>query len=592
MVKTSSSSKNEACCSKSCKKNTDSLNSKITKLNDKLGDRENMLVLEFKVESRADCIESLTKELELIKKEKKGLDSKLEGFQTASKDLDNLLESQRSDKNKEGLGYIAVPPPPAQVYSPPKKDMSWTGLLKFADDTISDYTRPSPSVESNPNDLQNSSSSTSENGESTGSILSKPEIKFVKPADSPTVVKTEKKEIVRKPSIKYAELYRKTTKRSNVRANQRNWNNLKSQQLGKNFVMKKACYNCGGVDHLSYDCDPWVKKGKSSPRNNFTHKSMPPRPAIHRVDRFPTVDLKFSTTARRVKTAAPRPNMNSTRLKTTQDLVVILTHRVLRLDRELKARTPIQKVDRGRSKSVMAWVSKKGFAGNKMLKAFPLPVMSSHCQKFGDSYEAPQDDAAIGTTSEGSAKKKGMTIAVTTENMQKRRNDVKERTTLLLALPDEHQLRFNKYKTAQELLAAILKIFGGNEATKKTKNRLKQQYGNFKAEAKNSNGNGEVNTASIPTANTQVSPASANVAASCQFWKKTGKKISIQCTDVAVFDKSKVECFNCHKMGHFARECRAPRSQDRGRRENYRQGLKEEEEAPKALMAIDGVGWD
>nr|GEY44771.1 hypothetical protein [Tanacetum cinerariifolium] len=77
--------------------------------------------------------------------------------------------------------------------------------------------------------------------------------------------------------------------------------------------------------------------------------------------------------------------------------------------------------------------------------------------------------------SEGSTKKKGRTVTVTTEDMKKRRNDVKARTTLLLALPDEHQLRFSKYKTAQELWAAILKTFGGNEATKKTKkNQLKQ----------------------------------------------------------------------------------------------------------------------
>nr|GFC46493.1 hypothetical protein [Tanacetum cinerariifolium] len=45
-------------------------------------------------------------------------------------------------------------------------------------------------------------------------------------------------------------------------------------------------------------------------------------------------------------------------------------------------------------------------------------------------------------------------------------------------------------------------------------------------------------------------------------------------------------------MGYFARECRAPRSQYRGRRDNYKQGSKVEEQAPKALMAIDEVGWD
>nr|GEZ34729.1 hypothetical protein [Tanacetum cinerariifolium] len=106
----------------------------------------------------------------------------------------------------DGVGYSAVPPSPAQVYSPPKKDMSWTRIPEFADDIITNYTRPSPSVESNPNDLQNSSSSTSENGESTGSILSKLEIKFVKPIDSSTTTKIEKKETVRKPTVKYAEL--------------------------------------------------------------------------------------------------------------------------------------------------------------------------------------------------------------------------------------------------------------------------------------------------------------------------------------------------------------------------------------------------
>nr|GEW76559.1 ribonuclease H-like domain-containing protein [Tanacetum cinerariifolium] len=103
--------------------------------------------------------------------------------------------------------------------------------------------------------------------------------------------------------------------------------------------------------------------------------------------------------------------------------------------------------------------------------------------EFRDSYEVPTSAETTETASGGTGKKTGRTVTVTTEDMEKRKNDVKERTTLLLSLPDEHQLRFSKYKTAQELWAAILKTFGGNEATKKTKkNLLKQQYGNFKAE--------------------------------------------------------------------------------------------------------------
>nr|GEW27630.1 reverse transcriptase domain-containing protein [Tanacetum cinerariifolium] len=88
-------------------------------------------------------------------------------------------------------------------------------LPEFADDTITDYTRPSPSIESNPNDLQNNSSSVFEIRESTCGILSKPEIMFVKAANSPTVIKTNKDETVRKPSVKYAKMYRKTSKSSN-----------------------------------------------------------------------------------------------------------------------------------------------------------------------------------------------------------------------------------------------------------------------------------------------------------------------------------------------------------------------------------------
>nr|GFA01924.1 hypothetical protein [Tanacetum cinerariifolium] len=79
-------------------------------------------------------------------------------------------------------------PPSAQVYSPPKKDFSWTGLPEFIDDTVTDYSRPTPSIDEskcNTSDLQSNNFSVSEHGESPGSIMSKPMIKFVKAADCP-----------------------------------------------------------------------------------------------------------------------------------------------------------------------------------------------------------------------------------------------------------------------------------------------------------------------------------------------------------------------------------------------------------------------
>nr|GEW72466.1 uncharacterized mitochondrial protein AtMg00810-like [Tanacetum cinerariifolium]GEW72538.1 uncharacterized mitochondrial protein AtMg00810-like [Tanacetum cinerariifolium] len=53
-----------------------------------------------------------------------------------------------------------------------------------------------------------------------------------------------------------------------------------------------------------------------------------------------------------------------------------------------------------------------------------------------------------------------------------------------------------------------------------------------------------------------------------------------------------VECFNCHKMGYFAREFRSPRSQDKEKRESYKKDPKVEEPASKTMIAIDGIGWD
>nr|GEU75440.1 hypothetical protein [Tanacetum cinerariifolium] len=63
-----------------------------------------------------------------------------------------------------------------------------------------------------------------------------------------------------------------------------------------------------------------------------------------------------------------------------------------------------------------------------------------------------------------------------------KKNDVKARSLLLMALPNEHQLTFSQYNDANTMFAAIETRFGGTKATKKTQMiLLKQQYENFNA---------------------------------------------------------------------------------------------------------------
>ncbi|GKF48546.1 hypothetical protein Tco_0141797, partial [Tanacetum coccineum] len=79
--------------------------------------------------------------------------------------------------------------------------------------------------------------------------------------------------------------------------------------------------------------------------------------------------------------------------------------------------------------------------------------------------------------------KETVTPPTSIEEKAQRRAEFKARSTLLMNLPNEHQLRFNSYKDAKTLMHAIKNRFGGNTATKKTyKNLLKQQYENFIAQ--------------------------------------------------------------------------------------------------------------
>ncbi|GJV54486.1 ribonuclease H-like domain-containing protein [Tanacetum coccineum] len=80
-----------------------------------------------------------------------------------------------------------------------------------------------------------------------------------------------------------------------------------------------------------------------------------------------------------------------------------------------------------------------------------------------------------------------------------------------------------------------------------------------------------------------------------KFYKKTGRKLQFDAKEPVGFDKTKVECYNCHKTGHFARECRT--KEDNRRRDGWNPGNKDgsrtgKKEESKALVTVDGERSD
>nr|GEW24139.1 ribonuclease H-like domain-containing protein [Tanacetum cinerariifolium] len=280
-----------------------------------------------------------------------------------------------------------------------------------------------------------------------------------------------------------------------------------------------------------------------------------------------------------------------------------------------------------------------------------------------------------------------------------RKNELKARGTLLMALPDKHQLKFNSHKDAKTLMEAIEKRFGGNTKTKNVqKTLLKQQLENFtgsssegldqihdrlqklrnkadleeqslddlfnslkiyQTEVKQSSSTGTAsqNLAFVSSSHTDSTTdsvsAAASVSAACaklpasplpnvdslsnaviysffasqstipqldnedlkqidvddleemdlrwqmamltmwvrRFLQKTGRNLGANGPTSMGFDMSKVECYNCHRKGHFARKCRSPKDSRRpGAAEPQRRTVTVETSTSNALVSqCDGT---
>ncbi|GJX81831.1 putative ribonuclease H-like domain-containing protein [Tanacetum coccineum] len=268
------------------------------------------------------------------------------------------------------------------------------------------------------------------------------------------------------------------------------------------------------------------------------------------------------------------------------------------------------------------------------------------------------------------------------EEKAQRRAELKAISTLLMALPNEHQLKFNTYKDAKSLMQAIKNRFGVIEQTYERLQKLISQlemhgevipqedinqkflrslsqewtmhtivwrnkleietlslddlFNNLKAYKSEVKGTSSSTTNShnvaflspsstnsakravnttqdVNTASTQGAADSSTIdekLSDDMIYSFFGSQPSIpqldnedlqqidndalEEIDLRIgFDKSKVECFNCHKKGHFARECRAPRNQDNRNREPTRRTVPVEKTTSNALVSqCDDFGYD
>ncbi|GJY73825.1 putative ribonuclease H-like domain-containing protein [Tanacetum coccineum] len=181
---------------------------------------EEVAVLKREVACKDYEINVLKSEFEKVKQEKEGIEFKIKKFDKASKDLDQFLGSQITDKSKKGLGYSAIPPPHPLIYNRPKKlDLSYSGLNEFKELEFKRYGPENSKQESN---IVCDKKSDDSKENSDNSL-----VESVKPKNHEKPVKK---------SVTYAEMYRSQT----PRGNQRNWNGQKSNQLGINTAKAQA----------------------------------------------------------------------------------------------------------------------------------------------------------------------------------------------------------------------------------------------------------------------------------------------------------------------------------------------------------------
>nr|GEY18352.1 DNA-directed DNA polymerase [Tanacetum cinerariifolium] len=247
------------------------------------------------------------------------------------------------------------------------------------------------------------------------------------------------------------------------------------------------------------------------------------------------------------------------------------------------------------AKTLMEAIEKR-FDGNTKTKEVQKTLLKQQFENFTAAASLNSFNSSLAVKSYEAGVQ--LMSIICSNDLIPRKNELKARGTLLIALPDKHQLKFNFHKDAKTLMEAIEKRFGGNTKTKKVqKSLLKQQFENF-------TGTASQNLAFMSSTHTDstIDSVSAVVSVSAACVKllasllpnvdSLSRNFGANGPTSMGFDMSKVECYNCHRKGHFARESRSPKDPKRpGAAEPQRRTVPVENSTSNALVSqCDGTG--
>ncbi|GJX65416.1 ribonuclease H-like domain-containing protein, partial [Tanacetum coccineum] len=546
-------------------------------------------------------INALNIQIENFKKEKECNQIKIDNFENASKSLDKLIGSQISNKNRKGVGYNVVPPPPTGLFAPLTIDLSNSGLKEFQQPKFEGY-----GFKANKGVYWVSDCDEDES-----------EVRILK-SDN----------VQQKP--KQANQPRKVSE--NPRNNRTNLNENKTQKLGVGFQFtKKACFVCGSFNHLIKDYDFHDKKMVQKPVLNNVKKGTGQREvrpvwnnsmrvnhqnfSNSRKNFVPTAVLTKSgivsvSAVRPINTAAPKSFVNAAKTRPNafqkshspcrRPFYQQTTLKNINLNDKVNT-AEINSVNTAKGNRVTSAIGEQGINVVKSSACWvwrPKMIVLDHVSKNNGSYISKQFDYVDPTgrhksvmtwiskrnkfSCEQYAKCFGLCFFVlnilqcwlyTTQQIVINSPCLIDKKELAIPRQTATGKEFSNPLMVDSLPKTILptKFVGCLEVIfgkKWEKNDLEEMDLKW-----------------------QLTLLSMRER---KYYQRTGKKITINGSDTAGYDKSKVEFFNCHKMGHFARECRGPRNQESRARnkDSSRRTMNVEETASKAMVAIDGAGFD